>query len=209
MHAILLAAGLSSRMGRFKPLLPLAGKPLLRWVVDAYLRVLAPSNIVVVVGHQQELVCESLASTCVRTIFNPDYPQGMLSSVQTGIRAIAGEASAAFVSLGDQPMIQPATIQRLAETFTKDRPLLAQPCHQSRAGHPILISSEGFDEILSLSAGQTLKTFVSANVARTLLVEVDDPGILLDVDTLEDYQRLVQQYDNSHWSDSCSLAAVS
>lgn len=205
--AVVLAAGMSSRMGTPKPLLPLRGRTLLQWSIAGLQQIIAPEQIVVVTGHQREQIEASLSPNRVKTIFNPEYETGgMLSSVQAGVRAVAGQCDAAFIALGDQPMIRSQSLQELCDTFLAVSPLIAMPVYQNRRGHPLLVSSEGFDAILKLRGGETLKSFVQANLHRSLTVEVDDPAVLHDVDTPADYQKLIQTESGS---DPCSLAVVS
>ena len=210
--AVVLAAGLSARMGRPKSLLPLGGKPLLGHVIEAIVSAGKTERIepiVVVIGHAAQEVGKILQSFPVHPVHNPAYATGgMLSSVQTGVAAVMGKADAFFVVLGDQPMVRPATLAAMAAAWREQRPRVLLPTFDGKHGHPILLSVEGADEILSLPPDATLKSYTSRQSERTSEVAIDDPAVLADIDTPADYQaaveRLTQKQNPSGRSNSCS-----
>src|SRR5205814_1793926 len=122
---------------------------------------------------------------------------GMLSSVQTGVAAVMAQADAFFVVLGDQPLVRPETLSRMCDAWARSRPRVLLPSHAGKHGHPILLSSEGAHEILSLSRDRdTLKTYTSRRTEQTLELAIDDdPAILSDVDTPADYQAAVERME--------------
>ncbi|MEO6435084.1 MAG: nucleotidyltransferase family protein [Tepidisphaeraceae bacterium] len=200
--AVVLAAGLSRRMGRFKPLLPIGDKPLLARVIDSLIGAGAIGPIVVVTGHAAAQVDSILKIYSVRAVHNPAYATGgMLSSVQTGLTSLRGEADAVFIVLGDQPMVRPDTIAALASAWRSagagHRPRVVLPIHAGKHGHPILLSADGIDEVLALPPDHTLKNYTNRHSERTLEVEVDDPAVHDDLDTPDDYAAALERWNES------------
>ena len=179
-------------MGRPKALLPLHGKTFL----DNILAAIADSPVehtVVVVGHHRAEL-ESLVRPPVRTVFNPDYEQGMITSFQTGIRALPAEVTGALLFLVDHPLVDPATIEALIAQAAPNRIVL--PVFEGRRGHPVLFGSEVLEEILGLSSSQGANIIVRKDPSRIVQVPVNSPGILVDVDTPEDFQKLQNDHES-------------
>jgi molybdenum cofactor cytidylyltransferase len=124
-------------------------------------------------------------------IFNSDYEKGMSTSAQAGIRGLPAEVSAAALFLVDHPIINPATIDILAKHVSPGRIIL--PTHSGKRGHPVLFAAELFPEILSLPSNAGLNTIVRRDAARIVEVSVDFRGILTDVDTPDDYAKLLAE----------------
>ncbi len=192
--AIVLAAGLSTRMGgQPKPLLQFAGGT----VIDRILSVLTGcpvEDIVVVTGHQREAVEQHLAAWNVRTTFNPAYASGeMLSSLQVGLQAAAppevaeAEVDAALVVLGDQPALEGAVVRSVVEAYRNGMGNIVIPSFEMRRGHPILIARKHWRAILELREGQTLRDHLQHVGAEIYHVAVNTSGILRDMDTPDEY----------------------
>ena len=204
--AIVLAAGLSSRMGRFKLTLPWGDRTVIGQVV-ATLEAAGVAEVAVVTGHRANEVATALAGTSAYHVHNPDYAAGeMLSSIQAGLRVVAdrqglkpppqaGEsrlkpaesAPAVLLCLGDQPQMQTATVQAVlaaAEADGWDRIVI--PSYRMRAGHPILLPNWLWPEILGCTG--MLRDAMAAHRNRTRFLVVDTPTILADLDTPEDYE---------------------
>jgi molybdenum cofactor cytidylyltransferase len=210
--AIVLAAGLSSRMGRFKLTLPWGGRTVIGQVV-ATLEAAGIDEVIVVTGHRADEVTTALADTTAHAVHNPDYAAGeMLSSIQAGVREVAaarqglkpppsrsthraaGEsrlkpaesAPAVLLCLGDQPQMRMTTVQTvLAAGEAESWQNIVIPSYQMRAGHPILLPNWLWPEILDCTG--TLRDVMSAHRDRTHFLVVDTPTILADLDTPEDY----------------------
>lgn len=191
--AIILAAGMSQRMGRLKPLLPFGDKPMLARVVENLVAAQEIAPLIVVTGHAASAITAALSGYPVTFAHNENYAMGgMLSSVQVGVRALPSNASAFFLVLGDQPTVRPATLQTLLEVWRETAAPIVLPTHNGRRGHPVLFSSRCASEILALPTDATLKACVMRHVAETIQVPVPDESILADVDTPADYERALR-----------------
>jgi molybdenum cofactor cytidylyltransferase len=124
-------------------------------------------------------------------VINPDYRRGMLTSLQTGLGAV-GDASAALFTLVDHPAVGASTIDRLVEEFTRGNAALAIPRYGERRGHPVLLSRRIMGEILGLPSDKSAKEVIRAHAGETLFVDVDDPGVLRDIDLPADYEALLR-----------------
>lgn len=182
---IVLAAGMSTRMGTLKQLLPLRDKTVIEGVVEQVRGRL--EQVVVVLGHRAEEVARALAGQAVECVFNPDYRHGMLKSVQCGLRA-APQAQRYLICLGDQPHIAKAADALLEAARRSPRGILI-PTSAGRRGHPILISRSYLPEILSLPPDQGLNAVTRGHPRDTLEIPVEGEEVLQDMDTPADYQR--------------------
>ncbi len=199
---ILLAAGLSSRMRAFKPLLELGGVPLIVRVLRSFRESAAVEPIYIVSGHRaDELVAAIGDGPEHKIVRNPDYVAGeMLSSVRVGIDQLpaggGGSRGAAgfLLAFADQPAVAADTIRRLVEGFHQIKSPLILPTFRGKRGHPVVISEELIPEIRGLSPSDTLKTVVHRYLHEALLIPVDDPAILEDLDTPEDLARARKKY---------------
>ena len=195
--AIVLAAGMSRRMGRPKALLPLGDKPLIHRVVQSIAETDSLTCLIVVTGHCQKKVTAALRGFDVHFVHNPNYDAGgMLSSVQAGIRAVPIDIAAVLIVLGDQPLIRPETVQSIVNAWKSSTPRLVIPAYHGQRGHPVLIDRSGRSEVLALHGDETLKTFVTRHTSDAIELSVEDPATITDVDTPEDYERLLKQLNS-------------
>jgi CTP:molybdopterin cytidylyltransferase MocA len=189
--AIVLAAGMSRRMGRHKPLLQIGDRSMIAHVVDGIVHA-GISKVFIITGFEASSVRGALDQYPVEFIHNDDYlAGGMLSSVQLGVRAARSNCDAYFISLGDQPFIRPESFREMQAAFTKSHAAILLPTFNGKHGHPILVASRMADEILSLASDQTLNDLTRENADQTLEISVDDPAVVEDIDTPEDYARAV------------------
>lgn len=191
--AIVLAAGLSTRMGENKLLLPWRdGSPIVAHVARQFL--LAKIETLVVTGRDAAQVRAALAGLSVRCLHNPDFATGgMLSSVQVGLRALPDSAAAVFIQPADMPGISMAVIERLAREYAADWSVA--PCHDGRRGHPLLLDRSRWAAMLALEAPAMPRE--ALDKARLRLVPVAEPGVLVDVDTPEAYRQALAGQGNS------------
>lgn len=186
--AIILAAGSSSRMGSQKLLLPYGENTIIETVVDHVLNS-EVSQVVVVLGADHEKVRQTLGQRPVKFCHNKDHDQGMLSSVICGLRALPEDAGTALIYLGDQPGIPPAVTNAVIEAYNEELFGIVIPVHNYRRGHPLLVDLKYHREIENLDLEEGLRALRHHFPQDVLEVEVDEPGILVDIDTREDYNN--------------------
>ena len=187
--AIVLAAGKSERMGRPKALLPIQGRTFLENILDAISRT-SIEDTIVVLGHHRDQIERSMSLPSV--VFNPDYERGMITSFQAGIRKLSWETAGAFLFLVDHPLVESTTIESMIMNLAPNRIVL--PTFDRRRGHPVLFSSEVLEEILALGPSEGANIVVRKNPDRIIEVPVNAPGILVDIDTPEQFERLRKDY---------------
>ncbi len=191
--AVILAAGRSTRMGGPNKLLAeLNGKTLVRIVTEQALASRA-QGVIVVTGHQAEQVEKALADLKVKFVRNPDFAEGLASSVKAGVAAVPPNADAAVICLGDMPLISSDLIDRLIEAFTPDRGnLIAVPVSDNRRGNPVLWSRRFFNELMTLDGDIGARHLIARHSEAVAEVPVEGFGAFLDIDTpqaLEDARR--------------------
>jgi molybdenum cofactor cytidylyltransferase len=182
--AIILAAGRSTRMGGPNKLLAeLDGKKLVRIAAEQALASKA-SEIVVVTGHQADLVEKALEGLKVRFVRNLDFAGGLASSVKAGIAAVPENADGAVICLGDMPLIDAHLIDRLIETFAPDRGnLIVVPVADGRRGNPVLWSRRFFKELMTLDGDIGARHLIAKHAEAVAEVPVDGQSAFLDIDT--------------------------
>jgi len=193
--AVVLAAGRSERMGQFKPLFPLGENRTIERVVKTF-QTAGIRDILVVTGHRAAEVRQAVAPLSVRSVENADYIHGMFTSVLAGIRALPAECQAFFIHPVDIPLVLSHTIQRLAAAFEDASPAILYPTFDGRRGHPTLISTSLVPEILKWPGKGGLRAFLKGHDADSLELAVADEGILLDLDTPQDYRYMLARLVN-------------
>jgi molybdenum cofactor cytidylyltransferase len=186
--AIILAAGSSRRMGSQKLLLPFAGNTIIETVID---NVLSSSidHVMVVLGPKQEEIMQVIGNRPVQFCHNIEHEKGMLSSIICGIRALPANAVTALIFLGDQPGISPDVTNTVIEAYNKELFGIVIPVHNHRRGHPLLVDMKYRKEIEKLDLEEGLRALRHLFPQDVLEVEVEEPGILVDIDTREDYKN--------------------
>lgn len=186
--AIVLAAGLSTRMGQSKVLLPwTAQKTIIEHIVEQLLNARI-DHVTVVTGYMAREVKELVTPLGVQTIFNRSYKTGeMLSSLKAGLRAMPDYISAALIVLGDQPRIQPKVIYQVLTAYAEGSGEIIAPSFNLRRGHPILISRRYWNELLNLPRHTAPRDVINAHNKQVFHISVDTDSVLRDVDTPQDY----------------------
>jgi len=192
--AVLLAAGMSTRMGSNKLLADIDGEPLVRRVVRS-IESSRARPIVAVTGHDAGLVRHALADTETIVVHNPNYRDGLSASLRTGIRAVA-ECDGAIVLLGDMPGMSGALIDRMISAFDPKRArAICMATHNGRRGNPVLFGRQFFAELETLSGDIGARGVVARHQRFVCQVEADDDGPLLDIDTPEELERFVRNHE--------------
>jgi molybdenum cofactor cytidylyltransferase len=184
--AVVLAAGRSTRMGGPNKLLAeIAGRPLLRIVAEEALASRA-NPVIVVVGHERAEVEKALAGLRVQLVHNPDFAQGLGSSLKAGIAAVPAEADGAIVCLGDMPQVDASLINRLIAAFDPDRgALIVMPTVEGRRGNPVLWSRRFFPDLMAIEGDVGARHFIGRYSEAVVEVPLEDKAALVDVDTPE------------------------
>ena len=194
--AVVPAAGLSSRMGDFKPLLDLNGKPLICRTLDS-LHAAGCGKICVVTGHRAEELEAAAAAPDVCFLRNENYAStGMLESVQLGLAELLAEPAetAFFILPGDVPLMSRQTMEALKTETEKGGSFALRPSYNGKAGHPVLLDRTMALALMAYRGEEGLRGFlrkaaeIQPEIVRVIACE--DPGILADADTPEDFQAL-------------------
>jgi molybdenum cofactor cytidylyltransferase len=188
--AVILAAGLSSRMSQPKQLLPYAEHTVIEQVVSVLLA--SPvDEVLVITGHQRTRVEARLVRWPVRIVFNPNYAEhDMLSSVQVGLKALSATSRAALLALGDMPAIEEDVITQLVQAYhAAGDECVYIPSYRRQAGHPVLVPRPYWPAILSLPADDTLRSILRADNTQVHWEVVHTASVVRDIDTPADYAR--------------------
>jgi molybdenum cofactor cytidylyltransferase len=185
--AIILAAGMSKRMGQPKLLMSLKGKPLFRYPLEQAIRNQLSPICLIGGKHMQAFQMEATDLQNVEYIDNPNYEKGMSTSLKKGIKNMKGRSDAAFIFLADQPFVPDKVIQIMIQQFGKDTRLV-RPQYQGNFGHPILIDNSLYDEFLKLEGDQGGKEIIKKYKNETRILSFKDSIWGMDIDTEEDYQ---------------------
>lgn len=187
-EGIILAAGLSSRAASYKMTLAFNNKTVIENTIDNMLDFC--NRIIVVGGYQIENLRPIVEKySKVELVFNEDYMQGMYSSVKRGMSCIREDNF--FFTPGDYPLISPGVYKEL---LLHKAPVVI-PTFEGKKGHPILFNSNVTYDVLNCTAYKTLREVISTRY--TILAEVNCRGIIMDLDTIEDYEIMLKQVNKS------------
>jgi molybdenum cofactor cytidylyltransferase len=184
--AVVLAAGRSTRMGAINKLIAeIGGKPLVRIAAEQALASRA-SPVIVVTGHERERVEAALAGLPVRIVHNPDYAEGLGTSLKAGIAAVPPEADGAIICLGDMPQVSSALIDKLIAAFDPERgALVVVPSIDGRRGNPVVWSRRFFHDLMAIAGDIGARYLIGSYAEAVVEVPVADDAALIDVDTPE------------------------
>ncbi len=205
--AVILSAGLSSRMGKFKPLLPVGDRTVIEKTVSAFISA-GITDINAVTGNRRDELQAAMKHLPVKWLPNPGFEAGMFSSVQTGVRGIRG-CDAFFITPVDIPLIRPWTIKMLMNKISggvfPSGSTVLMPLFRGTDAHPPLISASLIDGILSYDGHMGLGGFFAEN-ASVLRIPTGDEGTDMDCDYLKDYERILSVLKNKKapTEDECS-----
>jgi molybdenum cofactor cytidylyltransferase len=188
--AILLAAGESNRMGQPKQLMPFGQITIVEKAIDNLLNS-AISETIVVLGYKDEEIRKTIVGKPVKIAINPDYQQGMSTSIIAGLKQINKRAQAVLIALGDQPFVDSQTINNLVETFTASKRGIIIPIYQGRRGNPAIFTIKYKNELLNLKGDIGGREIIKRHPDDVLEVAVNCQGVLLDIDTTENYTSMI------------------
>ena len=176
-------------MGVNKLLLPFRGKPILQHVVDAA-RKSSLSPLILVLGSKSDAIRSQINSRTVLLVDNQDYSKGYASSLQAGLRALDTPCAGAMFLLGDQPLVTVDTLEKLTAAFQKEPQRWIAPSWKGQRGNPVITPASWFDRIFALEGDTGPRKHLKDPAACLKLVEVEDEGVVFDIDNPEDYERL-------------------
>jgi molybdenum cofactor cytidylyltransferase len=204
--AVILAAGMSSRMGEAKQLLRLAQHTLLDQVVEN-VRGSKVDEIVLVLGHAAETIKERIAIQGLNLVINETYRQGMGTSLRTGLAALHRGVDAALIVLADQPFVRPATLNYLMDQYRQSSAQIVIPIYKGFRGNPVLLDRSVFPEIMALSGDIGCRAIFGDHLEGIVKVPVEDIGILLDLDSKDDVEKL-QHFGQGTANESALMEAA-
>ncbi len=184
--AVVPAAGLSRRMGSEKILLPFGRSTLLETILEN-LAAAGVAGVVAVLRPDLPEAADRARGRGARVVFNPHPEEEMLESIRLGLRAIPADAAAVFIWPADHPAVSAGTIRMLARSADPARALI--PSFRSRRGHPVLVGSELLPSIAGIPPNEGLRHLWRARHEAVVEVPVEDPGVVGNVDTPEDYRK--------------------
>lgn len=187
---IILAAGVSSRMGQIKQLLPYKKGTLLGYVIEQakHSRL---DEIILVLGFQSKTIIEQIDLSGLSVIQNQNYKQGQASSLITGLGRVSKNISAAMFLLADQPGISSKIINRLVQAWYQSTSDILIPYYNNKRGNPVIINSCLFSELKKIKGDTGARVLFDRHSDQILKVGMDEPGVLFDVDTPQDYKCLL------------------
>lgn len=185
-EGLVLAAGLSSRVGTNKLILNIRGKTVIERCILSMYHIC--SRIIVVGGHKIEDIKYILKKyPKTELIYNPNYKDGMFSSVRKGLTNIQGERF--FLIPGDYPIVNKQTYEYMLK-IDED---IVIPVYKDKRGHPLLMKSHLIEELLKNTSYKTLRDFI--NTKKFTPINIKDPGILMDIDTIDDYNSIIKHIE--------------
>jgi len=193
--AILLAAGQGSRMGGGKLLLPIGDATVVERAAKSLIDV-PVADLIVVVGTYGLAIKRQLSEFPVRFVLNPDPSSEMAESIRCGLKIVDPASVEAFLVLpADMPLVLPETIRLLVDSLLASDKLIAVPVFQGRRGHPVIFRSNLYETVLNFRSPQGIRPLVHGDPSKVLLVEVDDEGVIADLDNWDDYRRLLKLWE--------------
>ncbi len=190
---IILAAGLSTRMGEPKQLLPFGDSTIIETVIDNLLGSKL-NEVIVVVGHEAERVQAHIRHKPIEIAFNPDYQEGMLTSAQCGVGAISASADAFAITLVDLPLITPDLVNLVIDTYVQTEGGIAVPSYNYRRGHPVIFDRHYAADILALDEDSGgVRSLFKKYADDIHYVTVDTDQVLMDIDYRTDYEEALRK----------------
>jgi molybdenum cofactor cytidylyltransferase len=201
--AIVLAAGMSTRMGQNKMLLNFRDKPLIVHAVDTLLAS-EIDEVIVVLGHEAEKVRDQLERSIglankaapgkpVRLVQNSDYQNGLSTSVRTGVEAVSRQANGIMIYLADQPLLEPEDLNRIVAGFAAAKEInksIVVPFFRGERGNPVILDASLRDSILGIVGDVGCKGVIKRYPEKVYAIEMENDHVVRDVDDVQAYKRL-------------------
>jgi molybdenum cofactor cytidylyltransferase len=207
--AIILAAGKSTRMGEPKQLLRLGESTVLGRTLEN-IRDAGVDELVLVLGSSAEAIrqrCPASTFEGLKIVVNQAYGQGMASSLREGLSALHPQIDAALIVLADQPFIRSETFGQIVDRYRRSDAQIVVPTYKGFRGNPVLLDRSVFPEIMALDGDIGCRAIFGSHLEGIVKVEVEDVGILLDIDNKDDYERL-QRFGRSKQEDATLIEAA-
>jgi molybdenum cofactor cytidylyltransferase len=179
-------------MGQAKQLLPLGGSTILAQTIANVLSSQVEETILVL-GSSAPDIQRQLPQALleqVKIVINRAFEQGMASSLQQGLSAVDQRSHAALIILGDQPFVRPGTLEEIMDHSRRSGRKIAIPVYQGQRGNPVLLDRSLFAEAMALKGDVGCRAIFARHLEEIVNVEVEDRGVLMDIDDPDDYQRL-------------------
>jgi molybdenum cofactor cytidylyltransferase len=204
---IILAAGASTRFGRPKQLLRLKNRCLIEWVLDAALNSKL-SRIVLVLGYAHQKVLQTLAEKLQHSKLsieiNPQFKKGQSHSLRVGLSKVKDDFAAVMFLLGDQPMLNSATINILLERFWAAEKDVCVPFYRGKRKTPVIFGRRFYTRLMSIKGDRGARQLIDENPDRVLTVEMDNPLCFFDIDTQQDFENLKRKLEKAKIASSLS-----
>ena len=188
---IVLAAGRSKRMGGYiKALLPVHGVSFLERIVNS-LSSVHVDEILVVLGYRHREIKGAVNLNDARFVINGEWRKGQLSSLRIGVQRLSPGSGGIIFTPVDHPLVEVSTYEELIDTWRHDEGRIVIPTYRGRKGHPALFPERVFGKILHEELPGGARDIIYQERDRTVFLPVDDPGVVYDIDTPDDYKRLI------------------
>ena len=194
-HGVVLAAGASTRMGRPKPLLEVDGTTFLERAIKL-LRTAGCTYVVAVVNGSDDWIARVADSSGAAVVINDQPKSQQIDSLQLAIANLPDGYDAVVVLPVDFPRVKQETVNALLEEFSRAQPAVLNPAHNGKPGHPVIFSRDVVIELLRPDLPAGARSVVERHTRDAQTLDVDDPGVLIDIDTPADYQRHVSSNAN-------------
>ena len=189
--ALILAAGESRRMQQPKALLKIKNESFVECIARKCRECGVEATVLIIGGHREEIAEKVGGKHDIKLLFNEHYKEGQVTSLKEGARNLPAGCTHALIWPVDQPLVKIETVRALIGDANTQKKHLTIPVFNSRRGHPVIYDVTAINTLLSLGPDQTAKELQNVYADSTSLVEVKDEGVVLDIDTPEDYSRYI------------------
>lgn len=194
--AVILAAGFSSRMGAFKPLLRIGRRTMIGHAIKLF-QDSCVNDVLVVLGHRAEQAIPEVEQYNCSYVINESFNKGMFSSMKVGISALQAGCNGFFILPVDIPLVRKETVERLIYVFENDATRsVYYPQYQGKRGHPPLIQGRLISPILGYTGENGMRGFLSSYENQSVVVPVQDPFIVKDADIKDNFLKLQQMHQD-------------